>query len=42
MLKKTDLDKLKYDADKLAIHKLKNVPSGLSNFNSKVDKLDIG
>ena len=34
----TDLANLKSDADKLDIDKLKNVPSGLSNLKSKVDK----
>ena len=28
--------------DKLDIIKLKNVPSGLINLKSKVDKLDVG
>ena len=40
--RKTNLPNLKSDADKLDIDKLKNVPSGLSNFKSKVDKLNIG
>ena len=29
------------NVDKLDIDKLKNVPSGLSNFKRKVDKLDV-
>ena len=41
--KKTDLVNLvKADLDKLDIHKLKNVPSSLSNLKSIVNKLDIG
>ena len=36
LLKKTDLLNLKSDVDKLAIDKLKNVPSGLSSLKSKV------
>ena len=39
--KKTGLAKLKSDADKLDIDKLKNVPRNLSNLKSKVDKLDV-
>ena len=39
--KKTDLVNLKSDVDKLDIDKLKNVPSGLSSWKSKVDQLDI-
>ena len=39
LLKKTDLANLKSDVDKLDIDELKNVPSGLSNLESKVDKL---
>ena len=34
----TNLANLKSDVDKLDIDKLKNVPSGLSNLKSKVDK----
>ena len=34
---KTDLANLKSDVDKLDIDKLKNVPSGLSSLNSKID-----
>ena len=37
--KKTDFSNLKSDVD---IDKLKNVLSGLSSLESKVDKLDIG
>ena len=41
--KKTDIVNLvKADLDKLDIHKLKNVPSSLSNLKSIVNKLDIG
>ena len=40
--KNTDLANLKFDIDKLHIHKLKNVPSNLSNLKSKVDKLYVG
>ena len=32
----------KSNVDKLDIHQLKNVPSGLSSLKSKVDKLNIG
>ena len=39
--KKTVLANLIFDADKLDIDKLKNVPCGLSNLKFKVDKLDI-
>ena len=39
--KKVDLTYLKFDADKLDIDKLKNVPAYLSNFKNKVDKLDV-
>ena len=35
--KKTDLANLKSDVDKIDIDKLKNVPSGLSSLNSKID-----
>ena len=35
--KKTDLANLKSDVDKLDIDKLKNVRSGLSSLNSKID-----
>ena len=37
--KRTNLPKLKY---KLDIDKLKNVPGGLCNLKSKLNKLDIG
>ena len=40
--KKTDLDNLKSDKDKLDIDKLKNVSSGLNSLESKVDELNIG
>ena len=40
--KETDLAHLKSDVDKLDIHKMKNVPRGLSNLKSKVGKLGIG
>ena len=39
--KKADLANLKSNVDKLAIDKLKNVPSNLINLKSKVDKLDV-
>ena len=39
--KKTDLDSLKSDVDKLDIDKLKNVPTIFNNLKSKVDKLDV-
>ena len=35
--KKNGLANLKSDVDKLDIDKLKNVPSGLSSLNSKID-----
>ena len=35
--KKTDLVNLKSDVDKLDINELKNIPSNLSNWKSKVD-----
>ena len=35
--KKTDLVNLKSDVDKLDIDELKNIPSNLSNWKSKVD-----
>ena len=37
----TDLANLKSDVHKLVIGKSKNVPSGLNNLKSKVDKLDV-
>ena len=37
--KKTDLDHLKPDVDKLDTDKLKNVPSSLGSLKSKEDKL---
>ena len=40
--KKTNLDNLKSDVDKLDIGELKNVRSNLSNLKSKVDKLNTG
>ena len=39
--KKVDLANLKSDADELDIDKLKNVPTNLSNLESKVEKLDV-
>ena len=39
--KKIDLANLKFDADKLGIDKLKNVPSNLRNLKNKVNKLDV-
>ena len=39
--KEVDLASLKFNANKLDIDKLKNVPNRLSSLNSKVDKLDI-
>ena len=42
LLKETDLVSLKFNADKLDIDKLKNVPSNLSNLKSKADKLNNG
>ena len=41
LLKKTDLANLKSDRDKLDFDKLKNVPSGLRNSKSKLDKLGV-
>ena len=38
---KVYLANLKFDIDKLNIHKLKNVPANLPNLKSKVDKLDV-
>ena len=40
LLKKANLAGWKSDADQLDIGKLRNLTSGLSNFKSKVDKLD--
>ena len=40
--KKTYLASLNSDVDKLDIGKLKNIPSNLSNFKNKVDRLDVG
>ena len=37
--KKVDLTNLKFIVDKLDTHKLKNVPTNLSNSTSEVDKL---
>ena len=39
--KKADLANSKCDLGNLDIDKLKNVPCNLSNFKSKVDKLDV-
>ena len=39
--KKVDLASLKSNVDKLDIDKLKNVPTNLNNFRSKLDKLDV-
>ena len=39
--KKSGLNNLKSDADKLDIDKLKNVPNNLSNLNIKLDQLDV-
>ena len=39
--KKFDLERLKSNVDKLAIDKLKKVPTNLRNLKSKVDKLDV-
>ena len=39
--KRTDLDNLKSDIDKIDIDKLKNVTSNLGNLKNKVDKLDV-
>ena len=39
--KKVDLANLQHNIGKLDINKLKNVPTNLSNFKSKVDKLDV-
>ena len=39
--KKSDLASLQSDLDKLDNDKLKNLPSNLSNFKSRVDKLDV-
>ena len=41
-LKKLDLTNLKSNVYKLDIDKLKNVRGGLSIWENKVDKLDIG
>ena len=41
IFRRTDLVTLKSDVEKLAIDKLKNVLSNLSNLKSKVDKLDV-
>ena len=35
------LKMLKFDVDEVNIDKLKNIPNNLSNFKSKVDKLDV-
>ena len=42
LLKKADLANLTSDVGKLDIDQFKNVPGGLSNLKSKVNKLDIG
>ena len=42
LLKKADLVNLKPDVDNSDIDKLKNIPGLLSNFKSKVDRLNIG
>ena len=39
--KKVDSAKLKSNADKLEIDKLKNVPNNISKLKSKIDKLDV-
>ena len=41
LLKKTDLDNLKSDLNKLDFDKLKNVPTDFTKTWSKVDKLDV-
>ena len=41
MLKKTDFVKLKSNAYKINIDKLKNVSGNLTNLRNKVDKLDV-
>ena len=40
--KKVNLARLKSNVNKLAIGKLKNVPTNLSNLKNKVDKLNAG
>ena len=40
--KNNDLAASKSDVDQVDIDKLKNVPSNLTIFKSKVDKLDMG
>ena len=40
--KSNDLAASKSDVDQVDIDKLKNVPSNLTIFKSKVDKLDMG
>ena len=39
---KRDFIALKAEVGKLDINKLVNLPSGLNNFNTKVDDLDVG
>ena len=41
MLKKTDFVKLKSNAYKINIDKLKNASGNLTNLRNKVDKLDV-
>ena len=41
LLKRYDLVNLKSEIDRLDIEKLKNVPSGLSSFKDKIDKLNV-
>ena len=41
LLKKTDFVKLKSNAYKINIDKLKNVSGNLTNLRNKVDKLDV-
>ena len=41
MLKKTDFAKLKSNAYKINVDKLKNVSDNLTNLRNKIDKLDV-
>ena len=41
LLKKDDLDNLKSKVGKLDVEELKNVPSDLTSFKIKIDKLDL-
>ena len=39
---KKDLFVLKYEADRIDINKLVNVPTSLNNLKTKVNELDVG